>query len=261
MDVTLIITTFNRSDALELVLMSVLSQTIFPYEIIIADDGSSDDTELVIKQFQLKYKNIIHSWHEDKGFRAAKSRNKAISLSTTDYIIIVDGDMILHNRFIEDHINLSERGFFIQGSRVLLTKEKTDHVLLNKQINFGILEQGLKNKKNNLLLPFAFVNLISIKNQSLKGIKTCNMSFFKEDIININGFNEEFIGWGREDSELAVRFYNYGLRRKTVKFCAIQYHLWHQENSRNNLDANDNLLNKALLSRKSSCALGINQYL
>ena len=261
MDVTLIITTFNRSDALELVLMSVLSQTILPYEIIIADDGSSDDTDMVIKNFQLKYKNIIHSWHEDKGFRAAKARNKAISLSTTDYIIIIDGDMILHNRFIEDHRNLSERGFFIQGSRVLLTKEKTDNVLLNKQINFSISEQGLKNRKNNILLPIKLVNFLSIKNRSLRGIKTCNMSFFKEDIININGFNEDFIGWGREDSELAVRFYNYGLRRKTVKFCAIQYHLWHQENSRNSLDANDNLLNKALLSKKSSCVLGINQYL
>jgi len=261
MDVTLIITTFNRSDALELVLMSVLSQTILPYEIIIADDGSSDDTDMVIKNFQLKYKNIIHSWHEDKGFRAAKSRNKAISLSTTDYIIIIDGDMILHNRFIEDHRNLSERGFFIQGSRVLLTKEKTDNVFLNKQINFSISEQGLKNRKNNILLPNKLVNFLSIKNRSLRGIKTCNMSFFKEDIININGFNEDFIGWGREDSELAVRFYNYGLRRKTVKFCAIQYHLWHQENSRNNLDANDNILNKALLSKKSSCALRINQYL
>ena len=104
MRVSLIITTYNRPDALLLVLRSVEDQTKLPEEVIIADDGSNQYAQRFVTDFQISSNlNIIYSWQENKGFRAAKSRNKAIAKSNFDYIILVDGDMILHSKFIQDH--------------------------------------------------------------------------------------------------------------------------------------------------------------
>ena len=115
MRVSLIITTYNRPDALLLVLRSIELQTSTPNEVIIADDGSGDDTKETIRAFQKTSDlNIIHSWQKDSGFRAAKSRNKAIAKSSNDYIILIDGDMILHPKFIQDHVNNAESGYLFK---------------------------------------------------------------------------------------------------------------------------------------------------
>ena len=130
MRLTLIITTYNWPDSLELVLKSIECQTVVPDEVIIADDGSAAETKEVVSRFQEDSDlNIIHSWQKDKGYRVAKSRNKAIGKSSGDYIILVDGDMILHSKFIQDHINNAQANYFVQGSRVLLNKDETNKVL------------------------------------------------------------------------------------------------------------------------------------
>ena len=113
MDCSLIITTYNWEKALELVILSSIRQSYLPVEIIVADDGSTDDTRKLIKSFCNKSPiPIIHSWQKDKGFRAAKSRNKAISKAIGDYIILIDGDMILHKDFVRDHCSFSKPGYF-----------------------------------------------------------------------------------------------------------------------------------------------------
>ena len=83
------------------------------------------------------------------------------------------------------------------------------------------------------------------------------MGLFKEDLVAVNGFNEEFIGWGREDSELVVRLFNYGLKRKSHPFMAACYHLWHADNDRNRLPLNDALLNRMMASGDSVCSKGL----
>ena len=261
MKCSLIITTYNWVDALDLVLKSVLQQSVKPQEVVIADDGSDERTLDLIKKYQAQSNlHIIHSWQKDKGFRAAKSRNKAIAKASGDYIVLIDGDMILHKRFIEDHINRAEQGFFIQGSRVLLTRSKTKSVLKKKQAAFSLFEKGLLNRKNMIHAPMTLSKLFSVDRNYLKGIKTCNMSFFKQDCLDVNGFNESFEGWGREDSEFIVRMINNGIRRKNVRFCAIQYHIWHNENSRVALASNDQLLESAIDNHLAWCDIGIDQY-
>ena len=149
MRLSLIITTYNWPESLELVLRSIEYQTITPEEVIIADDGSASETKVLVSRFQQDSKlNIIYSWQEDKGFRAAKSRNKAIAKSNTDYIVLIDGDMILHPRFIEDHVRNAKSGYFVQGSRVLLTQNKTKRVLGQQKINLSFFSSGLLNRKN-----------------------------------------------------------------------------------------------------------------
>ena len=261
MRLTLVITTYNWPESLELVLKSIENQTISPDEVIIADDGSTDETQEVIAQFQRNSElNIVHSWQKDIGFRAAKSRNKAIAKSTGEYIILVDGDMILHPNFIQDHLINSEYNYFIQGTRVLLTHGKTKQIFDTKEISFSFFSSGIKNRKNaihsNLLSKF-----FSIKKNGIRGIKSCNMSFYKKDCISVNGFNNQFEGWGREDSEFIVRLINSGINRKNIRFSAIQFHLWHNENSRQFLDKNNLILNEALNNNIQWCNNGINRYL
>ena len=261
MRLSLIITTYNRPDALLLVLRSIEGQITLPYEVIIADDGSTNETKEVVTSFQEKFDiRVIHSWQEDSGFRAAKSRNKAIAKATGKYIILIDGDMILHPEFINDHINNTQSGYFVQGSRVLLTQDKTKQTLDQQKINFSLLSNGLQNRKNafhsNILSK-----LFSNKRNYLRGIRTCNMAFYKQDCININGFNNEFEGWGREDSEFIMRLLNSGINRKNVRFNAIQFHLWHNENIRSSLEKNDAILQEAINNHTQWCNNGIDSYL
>ena len=192
MKISLIITTFNWPESLLLVLKSVRNQTLLPDEIIIADDGSGENTRNLISNFKKQFDlNIIHSWQEDNGFRAARSRNKAIFMSSGDYIVMIDGDTVLHNNFIKDHLINIENGCFIQGTRSLISEKETREVLVKKDSNFSFFSSGLKNRKNAIhskILSLIFSN----KKNYLRGIKSCNMAFFKNDCVNINGFNNDF---------------------------------------------------------------------
>lgn len=261
MRVSLIIATYNWPESLILALRSIEKQTIVPEEVIIADDGSTAETKEIIDKFQKDSDlNIIHSWQEDKGFRVAQSRNKAIVKSSGDYIILVDGDMILHPKFIQDHIKNAQANYFVQGSRVLLTEDKSEKILDSKRTSFSFFSTGLKNRKNairsNLLSK-----IFSSKKNYLKGVRSCNMAFFKDDCMKVNGFNEDFIGWGREDSEFVVRLINNGLNRKNLRFNAIQYHLWHKDNDRKHLDYNNQLLQNSINQKLKVCKKGINKYI
>ena len=153
--VSIIISTYNWPKALKKVLESVACQTIIPDEVIIADDGSKKDTKEVIDLFMQKYPNINtkHIWHEDKGFRLSEIRNKALKEATSEYIIQIDGDVILNKYFVEDHINKAEENFFIVGSRVLLDEYLSKKILENNR-SFNIFSKGLNNKFNSLRLPF-----------------------------------------------------------------------------------------------------------
>ena len=258
MKLTLIITTYNWPESLLLVFESIKNQTILPDEVIIADDGSTEETKDLITNFNNNSNiNIFHSWQEDIGFRASRSRNKAIIKASGDYIILIDGDMILHPRFIQDHLSSKELGYFIQGSRVLLSEIHSNIAIEEKKINFSPFSSGLTNRKNSIhstLLSKIFTN----KNKHLRGIKSCNMAFYAKDCIKINGFNNDFEGWGREDSEFAARLLNSGIRRKNIRFNAIQYHLWHHENTRVLLDKNNAILEQTLSSNIFWCENGIN---
>lgn len=264
---TLIITTYNRPDALQLVLNSILVQKVLPDEIIIADDGSTNETKVVIEKFsQYSPVPVIHAWQEDIAFRLAESRNRALAMATSDYIIIIDGDMVMHPSFIEDHKRAAQKGTYVQGGRIRLPKEKTLELLENPN-NYRILkwyEKGIEDRLEKRLLTIHSSLLSNIilrkkKRYSYKSIRGCNMSFFREDALAINGFNSDFVGWGREDSEFVARFFNNGGKLANIKFSAIAYHLWHNEANRKSLPENDNLLNHAMKDHIIHTKNGIRQ--
>lgn len=260
MRTALIITTYNWKEALELVIRSALNQSVAPDEIVVADDGSREDTrELIQKYAENSSVPIIHSWQEDEGFRLSHSRNRAIAKSTCDYIIVVDGDMILDKNFVKDHKNCAEKGIYVQGSRVLLLENLSANIIKNKKLEkLSFFSKDIKNKMNMIYLPILTKLFCALKNMELKRIRGCNFSLFKEDILSVNGFSEEFKTWGKEDSEFVQRLYNKGLKRVNLKFSAKQYHLYHPEgNASNN---NIEILNHTIKNKLIWCDDGIDKY-
>jgi len=259
MKVSLIITVYNRPRELELVLKSIESQSYKPHEVVIADDGSNIDTQNFINQYSNQTElNIIHSYQNDKGFRASRSRNKAVLKSSGDYLVFIDGDVILHRRFIENHVKKSKFGYFLQGKRVLISEMKTKEILESEFLKPRLFSKGFKNKHNSIYFPY-LPSLIYSSKQRLNGIKTCNFSIHREIYFIVNGFNNEIEGWGREDSEFVSRLYNYGIRRRDLRFCAIQYHLFHREYSRKSLRLNDKILQESINLSITACQNGVSQ--
>ncbi len=259
MTLSLIITTYNRPDALELVLLSVLQQSVMPNEVIIADDGSTRETENLIIKYKQKFPiPLHHSWIEDKGFRAAKSRNNAILIASSDYIVFIDGDIIMHKHFIKGYKSNIVKGEYIMGSRALLSSELTKQLIENKVINVRFWSKGLSNRFNAIYLPFIH-HLIQGSQSPLRSVKSANMGFWRSDIFSVNGFDEQYEGWGREDSDLAVRFSHAGIKRKNIKGAIVAYHLYHQENDRSRLQKNDVLIEKVINSDIIKAKIGLKE--
>jgi glycosyltransferase involved in cell wall biosynthesis len=260
--VAILIATYNWPQALKQTLMSVANQTIQPNEVLIADDGSDERTSKLIQAFKLNHPNlnIIHVWHEDNGFRLAAIRNKSIRMAQSDYIIQIDGDIILDQHFIADHLSLKEKGFFVTGSRLLLGKKITDALLESEKVNFARLRWKGKNFFNTLRIPMftgLLQNTYKTKGKYLYYVKGCNMAFWKSDLYLVNGYDESFNGWGREDTDICIRLIHAGVKKKFIKFGGVQYHLHHALASRDQLDANDALIEQLKLNQISFCKQGL----
>ena len=259
MKITLIISTYNWPEALELILKSVMHQSKIPDEILIADDGSKKNTKDLINTYQKKL-NLIHVWHEDKGFRKSVILNKAIARSKGEYIIQIDGDILIHKHFIKDHLKHSKENTFIHGSRVFLGKELTKNSIKDSCFVFSFFEKNITNRFNMIHSPF-LANIFSRKSKSLKGTRGCNFSFFKNDFIKVNGYNEDLTGWGKEDSELSARLINNNIIKKKLKFSALTYHLFHEFSSKENLQNNSLILNKVITENIKECNDGVRKYI
>jgi hypothetical protein len=261
MKTSLVISTYNWPEALELVLKSVLKQKLMPFEIIIADDGSKNETRELVEFFKkLLSVPLIHVWHEDNGFQKAIILNKAIAIATGEYIIQIDGDCILHPYFIKDHIDKAEYGTYLYGSRVNIKKSYLSSLFDKNKINFNFLSSGIKKRTramhNNFLSS-------KYKNSSFfsKKYRGCNTSFFKRDFLAVNGYDEAFKGWGREDSELALRLHNNGVLSKRLRYAGIVYHIWHKELSKDNLAGNNSIELSTIKDKKKWTENGVHKYL
>lgn len=260
--VALLIATYNWPEALRQTLASVVHQTILPNEILIADDGSNSSTTQLIESFKANHPTlkVIHVWHEDKGFRLAAIRNKAIGVAASDYIIQIDGDIILDPHFIADHLSIAARGYFVTGSRLLLGQKITEQLLRSEKVNFAILRWKGKNFFNSIRIPL-LMRLLQMsyktKGQYLYYVKGCHMAFWKSDLYKVNGYDESFSGWGREDTDICIRLIHAGIMKKFIKFGAVQYHLHHPLASRDQLDANDALIEQRKLDQQSFCVQGL----
>tara|TARA_R110002124_G_scaffold253042_1_gene418430 strand:+ start:2016 stop:2750 length:735 start_codon:yes stop_codon:yes gene_type:complete len=243
-----------------LVLKSLKNQTVLPDEVIIADDGSTDETKLLIENFKKESTfPVSHVWHEDVGFTKAIILNKAIAKTEGDYIIQVDGDCIMHSNFIEDHLTFASKNCYLYGSRVNIQKPYLDALYKNQQVQFSPFSKGIKKRTRAIYSPF-LSQFYKSNHQFSKKFRGCNTSYFKSDFIEVNGYNEDFKGWGREDSELALRFFNKGLKSRRLRYRGIVYHIYHHEKSKSRLELNNNIELTTIKEKLTWTANGVDKY-
>ena len=249
MKLSVIITTYNWPAALNSVLISLQHQLDEDIEIIIADDGSTKETDDLIKQWAKKLPHLIHVWQPDSGFMAAKARNLAASKASGSWLIFLDGDCICPKNFISNHRKLSSNGKLIAGNRFLLTSHESISFIMNPVSYYNKFFNSNKSLKLKTLSLMFFRDLFPKKWEK---VRSCNMGISRKDFFTLQGFDESYIGWGKEDSDIAVRAINAGIRIRLGQFSTTVLHLYHDEASRDNLDVNMHRLHEVL---KSKCSI------
>ncbi len=238
--VSVIVTTYNWESALSLVLKSLDRQSVGNFEVIVADDGSTGETADVINELAATVRYALkHVWQEDKGFRAARCRNRAVLEATGDLIVFLDGDCIVREDFVEQHLRLSESGWFVRGNRVKLSERFTKMLLADQSLlplnnTFGLMRLWRQRSVGRFfpLMRLPLGKLRYLRKKEWYGVKTCNLGLYKQDFMDVNGFNEDFTGWGHEDADLAIRLIRNGIRRKEGNFATTVFHCYHKEVTR-----------------------------
>lgn len=258
-DVSLLIATYNWKEALRLSLLSAFAQTVLPKEILVADDGSADDTQLLIEEMQkISPVPIVHIWHEDRGFRLSEIRNKAIARATGNYIIQIDGDIIMNRHFIQDHLDLACEGYFVCGSRILLSSEYSTQLLEGKKDYHSISRRVLNGMRCHFLRHYLSDRY---KKNNIMRLRGCNMAFWRKDLIAVNGYNESFASWGHEDSELAYRLIFLGIKKRFLKMGGVAFHLYHPMASRSGEPEQMTALRQNILDKKKWTTNGLDKHL
>ena len=268
MRVAVVVPTYNRPDALAAVLEGYLLQDDLDFELIVADDGSTEETRRVVEEFRKRAPfPVKHVWQEDQGFRLSAVRNRAVAATDAQYVIFSDGDCIPARYLVSAHRRLAERGYFLSGNRVLVSEGFTRELLDRKvPVQAWSTRQWLGawlRGAINRWIPLVRLPDSALRRRSAKrwqGVKTCNLSVWREDLLRVNGFDESFSGWGLEDSDLVIRLYRAGVGHKSARFAAPVFHLWHQENDRGRLAENRKRLDELMRSDRVRAEIGIDQY-
>lgn len=267
--ISVIVTTYNRPDALRAVLAGLCAQVDRGFEVLVADDGSRDDTRQLVESLADGAPiSVRHLWQEDRGFRAGAARNRAAAVATGDYLLFLDGDCIARPDWIAQHRRLAEPGWMVAGNRILLSERFSQHVLEGAQPVHGWslgqwrLAQLAGHVNRTLpLRSLALGPLRKLGARRWQRVRTCNLGVWAADFRAVNGFDEQFEGWGFEDSDLAVRLLNHGVRRKEGAFATGVLHLWHREHDRRFEARNRALLQQRIASRDVRASLGLDRYL
>ena len=251
--VSVIISVYNHFEWLQLVLDALLKQSVKGFEVIIADDGSSQEVRENIDEYIRKQQDIkiLHSWHSDEGWRKNIALNNAVKISEGDYLIFIDGDCIPHPRFVEDHLNLSDRGMVVAGRRVDLPRNvsrdvekltiipRNYHKWMRRKILLSLLYspgESFKVLKRLIRFPIKKKKVLGMKRGGILG---CNFSLFREDFYAVNGFDERYLAPGTgEDTDIDLRLSNMGVRVMKVSRAAMMYHRNH---ARLPMDSPENL--------------------
>lgn len=259
--ISLVIATYNWPQALALVLASVRAQRVLPLEVVIADDGSRDDTRRLIEREAQQFPvPIVHVWHEDTGFRLAAIRNKAIAKARGEYVVQIDGDIVLHSEFIAGHLRFAQRGSYVQGSRALLSPDMTTRLFAATDVSLSWYSPGITHRANAMYAPW-LSRFVRGPAGALHRTRGCHMAFWRDDLIRVNGYDEQIEGWGREDSELALRLINAGVVRRNLKFSSVAFHLWHRTANQDAVARNHERFERAQREKLTRAERGLDQYL
>jgi len=258
--VALVVNTYEQPEYLSRMLRAVAEQVSLPEELVLADDGSGPVTRDMFAAWAGDQSlRCEHAWQEHSGYRRSRVLNLAVARTTADYVIFFDADQVPHPRFIADHRAAAKRGFFVQGHRVLIQQRGAESFGLGSFAADRLRALAtfqMRGAKHAFRWPFPLRKIRT----DLRGIRGCNLGIWREDLVTVNGFNEAFEGWGREDSELVVRLMNNGIRRLDVRGRCLCFHLWHPPCDRGSLPRNDSLLDDAQRQGARRCERGLDQH-
>jgi len=257
---TVVISTYNHLRPLELCLGGFRNQTMPPHEILIADDGSGSDTcDLIARLLPNLPCPARHIWHEDKGFRKNVILNRCLAEARGDYLVLTDADCVPHPCFVRDHASLAEHGFWVQGRRCYLNASGSDSLAPGQHVPG--LRLMLSGKMNGAAKGFRLPIPIIQRNTGQRGIIGCNMAVWKHDLLDVNGWDEEYEGWGLgEDSDIGSRLYHLGRTRKFVYGRCILYHLHHPILNRDHVPKSQARLDETIRTRKVRCVAGVDRH-
>jgi glycosyltransferase involved in cell wall biosynthesis len=260
MKLSLIISTYNQAAELRKVFQGLALQRSWPDEILIADDGSTEATRVLIEAWRAEAGvPVVHRWQPDNGFLKTTILNKTVAAATGDYLVFMDGDCVPHRQFIADHRALAERGHWVQGRRCFVREPFVpDFDPGTTPLWQWALRGRVARPHKSFRLPFP----VSFRNHGQRGILGCNMACWRDDVVAVNGFDESYHGRGiGADSDLGTRLYNLGRRRIFVYGRALVYHLDHPIMPRPHLAENKTQLQEVIRLGKIRCERGLDQYL
>ncbi len=263
--ISVIVTTYNREDALDAVLRALARQGDRDFEVIVADDGSRKATADLIEGWKSKLgRPLAHVWHEDRGFRAAEIRNRAILAARAAYCVFLDGDCLPRPDFIATHRRLAEPGWFLTGNRILMSPELTAQVLRDKLTpeTWGLatlLTQRARGGINRIaaLMHLPLGPLRRLRQKEWRGARSANLAVWRGDLDHVDGFDADYSGWGKEDSDIIVRLLRAGVKRKDGVFATGVLHLWHPEADRQRLPHNQRKLSDIIASDEIRAQRGL----
>ena len=264
-DASLVVSTYNWKDALALCLRSIAVQKVLPKDVVVADDGSRADTAELVQAMARDFPvPLVHAWQEDAGFRLARVRNLGIAASSGDYVIFLDGDLVLHPMFVADHLAAIRPGVFLQGGRMNATPEESARLLAGGTPRFSPFMPGSGFKRKHALrIPW----LSRHKARTAAGghMMGCNMGVWRADLDRVNGFDDDYEGWGREDDDISARLKHAGLQRRPLRFGGLAIHLWHKTRWPDGIPPdevlpNDRFLYKVLAEKTVRCERGLDAH-
>ena len=231
--VSIIIPFYERLEHLRCCLDSLKSSSDDFDEVIITDDGSSEETVGNLNKIIRKYNfPVNHIWQPKQGFRVAAARNNGIRHAKGDYLIFFDSDFLILPGAIKYHLKLAKPGRFVAGNCKYLNEAQTNNVF-NSNISPEFLEnlytrlpekEIIKDHRRFIKRTILFrLHLKSRRKQSLGG----HFSIFKKDIEYVNGYDENFHGWGAEDEDIGIRLVKAGIYGRSAIRYAKVLHLWH----------------------------------
>jgi glycosyltransferase involved in cell wall biosynthesis len=263
--ISVIVTTYEREDALDAVLRSLSKQSDRGFEVIVADDGSGPGTKALVERWKTSLGvPLSHVWHEHRDFRAGEIRNRAILASRGAYCVFLDGDCLARPDFVAMHRALAEQGWFVTGNRALLSPSLTEQTLRDGlqperwTLASWIVQRfrgGLNRLASVLRLPLG--PLRKLRTQQWEGARSCNLAVWRADLDHVDGFDQAFSGWGKEDSDLVVRLLHAGVRRKDGSFATGALHLWHPPADRSRLSLNERKLALVVQAGRSRAERGM----
>ncbi len=267
---SIILATYQWPEALAMVLSALLQQTEKGFEVMIADDGSDHRTSSVIEMYRRRaFFPIQHFWQENRGFRKCRILNQAIRAAVGETLIFLDGDCVPHKEFVAQHCVLQDGKHYVAGRRVDLSKDFTEKLSPEKiekgELNGsmgGLLRLFLDTRRAGGSEPFHRAYMVKTPLlrklfglERVVDLKGCNFSVLREHMLAINGFDEQYEGYGREDTDVEIRLQNFGLKIRSAKNLCLQFHLWHPP--RSFTPVNEELLDEVKNSKRVKAVKGL----